>query len=647
MTPCIEVDCRDSGAIFKIPYISPTNYLCPTGITRFNYDWGTIFLDVLAQLRTGSGGDTSVDYSLYLHFEDFELAGPTVPQSKGASKRYSAKAINAEDRALSGGKITQGLSLAAKISSSLSVIPVLAPLTEPLSWAARGMAGIASYYGWSKAQLQEIPMPMARQFQRYAAVSDGTDTSYPLALISDNKVQVTSHHALTDEDEMSLKYLCSIPTLISPVSPYSQAYISWTTSQTTNTALLSNYLVAPASFYTQNTKTISTHTATYRMGPPVYYLANLFKQYRGGFKFIIKIAKTEYHSGRLQVCFTPYSASYTAPTTSTATLALREIIDIRCGSEFEIVVPYLLPSNYISVFSEGIGYLDIRVLNELNAPETASSSVDILVYVCAADDFEFQCPYNSSINLAFSPQMDCKQLINEPIGNSNLETLDLTYCESSVGESASSVKQIISRNNPFYLTAFNSGNSGATMSMWPFFSSMTYMTAGTGLLTSAAMGGDVQSYISQMYAFYKGGMRLVVTPGNVTQMSASLINFSIGDSAYNAGSVGALPVTATSYASTAVSTPTGWMGTVQADSNVGSINVNVPYYSECGVSLNTNLNNATSVARTDASQPCSGVNLVAAAGSFSTAPLSMTRSARDDFVFSYFIGCPPRLYSFV
>lgn len=636
MLPGVEVDCRDSGAVLKIPYITPTPWYTRKGLYAFGF--GSFWLTVLSPLQTGSGGELDVQVSVYLHFEDVELAAPIVPQSDVSKKKFSAKQISKEHKVLSGGKVSKGLSLAASISNSLEAVPMLNQVAQPTTWILRGLSGLASYFGWSKADMEGIPMSVSRQFQHYGACSDGTDPAYPLSLYSDNSVKVVTNNSLVDADEMSFEYLKKISTILQS--------IDWNASDTSGTSLTAT-TITPATLYEQGTKTVNTHTATYKVSPPFAYLSNFFKLCRGSLRLTIKLAKTEFHSGRLMVTWTPSSGNIVAPTLSTSTLALREIIDIRCGTEFTLDLPYLLEVNYTGT-AASFGYLNITVLNELRCPETCSQKIPLLLYWSAGDDFELQVPNNGNISFApFSPQMDCKQLVNEPIGGSVIEKRNLEYAHESIGESFASVKQLLNRNTTILYSTTTMTNSSIVV--FPYAAGAMSLNSVSGALQGPTIGGDIFSMILGMYAFYKGGVRLVVTPGTDGLVTGSLICYGSNNTSIINSSMTPYVKGPTTWVGvpTATTTITMFSGVVQTDEGVGMHSFRIPYQSKCKCSMALYQNPATNYVggSYEVSQPVSGVILSSTAGNFTNSGFS--RSFSDDFVFSYFLGCPPLLTNWV
>lgn len=86
-------------------------------------------------------------------------------------------------------------------------------------------------------------------------------------------------------------------------------------------------------------------------------MCRLFSYWRGSIVFTFKIVKTNYHSGRLLFCAIPNDSSTSVDVTiSTSAYLNREIMDIREGAVYKVVVPYasLRPWLRCSTYSNGV-----------------------------------------------------------------------------------------------------------------------------------------------------------------------------------------------------------------------------------------------------------------------------------------------------
>lgn len=644
--PGVEIDARDSVAMLRIPYVSPTNWYTIHSGSNTSYGWGNVYISVLSALATGSGGESACDVTVFMHFEDVELSAPLVPQMKGGSKgkKFSSRVVKdiaSEELEYLGDKpVSSALRVAGQGLRTFAKIPLLEPIALPVSWAADAASKIASYLGWSKPPNNVSSMIVSQQYNRYQANSDGPDNSYNLALRSDNAIKISTDRTIYSEDEMSWDFLKRVN--------YYFSTTSWPDSTAAGTRL-TNFAICPSLLYAQTTKAVGAHTATIRFGGPMYYLSSQFNLYRGSINVTFKFAKTEYHTGRLLITFTPTIGFTAAPTLATSMLALREIIDLRVSNSVTFNLPYMVESNYLNM-SQGIGNLDVYILNELRHPETASSAIDILVFVEGGDDLEYAFPVNTTPLAPFTCQGGnveeggSAELINEGIGNGTIHSLTTRYAQESIGEQFLSVKQLLNRNSLIMDTT--SSGSSTSFTFWPWARAIVFMTSGTGVLNSAAVGWDIYSRIAPMYAYFRGGMRVLVRTAQVDTSNSGRNNTVVTNLAPITLGTTNTTGAGTSYetsAYTMTQTPyatlpnNGNQGYSVANAGVGMLSVHVPYYSRCGASLNCAQTTAN-VVPNDISQPTTGVNF-SSTQAFTT--LSYYRSVKDDFQFQYFICCPP------
>jgi len=638
MQPSIDLDCRETAVEMRIPYIMPTTHYLLGAVGGFSskFSRGTAFLSVLSPLRAGTSGN-SLDYTFYVSWEDVELVAPIVPQSGRSGRRKGLGTMKEKEAsAMTTTPVAQALSVAGKIASTLGSIPVLSSIATPASWVLNAASGLASAFGWSKPTNTETPGAMSRQFQRFAATSDGADYAYPLAMSCTNHVTTMTAKTITDDDEMSFSYLKSIPAYIST--------INWLTTAAQGSSLLSIDL-GPRQIFSRAPLIRAGTTKQLDSMPPFCYLSSLFRQYRGSIKVKIKIAKTEFHSGRLQITWTPRVLPPTAPTVTSSFYAMREIIDIRAGNEIEFTLPYMMPTAYLDV-DLPMGQLDVIVLNALRAPATVSPSIDLLFYYSAGEDFELAVPgYSAGTSNwpPFSPESfgnavaAADTLVSEGIGGAPIARADLTYAETCVGEIFMSCRQILARYNQIWTSTAPTG-AGTRTVIWPWFAACKMLTA-AGAVDTAKFGGDPYSFIAPMYAYYRGGMKLMLdtgpstgalnatlTPGQVTA-SSTVIREST--------SLNGVGPTVT-YDGSNLTTPAG---SILTDSGIGLLAVEVPYYCKTPISnvmtSSRDLIPTTLTGLVELTVPQAAVTID------TPNPVVIYRAIAEDFQFCYFVGCPP------
>lgn len=638
--PCVELDCRDGAAILKIPYITPDHWY---NLYDQYYDWGTWILSVLSPLYTGSGGENEVQVSIYLHFEDVELSAPMVPQSSGKSKRkFSAKSVSGSEAekelgSLVGNTISSALKISSTALGHLGNIPQLAHVCKPASWALGAASQITSHLGYSKPDNNVIQTNVTNEYHKYGATSEGADPALPIALRSDNALTLTDGLSIYEADEMSFSFLYAVSTCVETVY--------WTTSDLSNGVIYSKPIV-PRNLCEVGVKTVGASSTNYGVGPPIYYFSNMFQLWRGSVNVTIKIPKTDYHSGRLQVTWTPSQFGINVPTLISGQYALREIIDIREGNEFSFNLPWMLEQNYVETSNKS-GTLDIRILNELRAPETASQTLELLVYFSGGKDFELQVPGFAGSNsgfysMPFSPQMDTgDELITKGgIAGEKIFPHETLYAQESMGEIPVSVKQFLNRNSQLQFRSFD--DYGNTVIIYPWFNSLPYLL--TGGVQGQNVGGDISMLIAPLYAFFRGSVKLTLSPkaesGSSYQIPRNvfytlvpydpLVAIAPFGGGYALGGQGT-----SNWVSG--SSLTGLQGVAVHQGDVPISSVHIPYMSKNKCSLNLFQTNSV-VIQADKANPRVRVN-VFSLGNFTNA--AWFRSYGEDFQYSYFVGCPP------
>lgn len=631
-------------ATLKIPYIAPDNYyqLEPNG-DLFTADWGTVYLDVFTPLRVGTG-NTSIGIQVYVYWEDLEFAAPMVAQSDGRMVK-----ARTEDSA-SGERISTTLASLSTNLHKLGGVPMIGNYISSLGWAARATSAVAAAFGYSKTDSGVTHTIVAPQANRYLGVSEGTDTSIPLGVSYDNKLKITDSYTLTGEDEMSYSYLLQkIPNYVST--------IEWSTNAATGQALLSRD-ISPISFGVLDHVSGTTHTTVYSTGGPLYYLGNVHALYRGSIILHLKIANTSFHSGSLSITFTPTTTFGVAPTLGDGR-ALRQIVDIRDQSEVHLVLPYMLPKNYIEVltklpggtaFQPYIGSLQIRVINPLVTSGAASDIIDIIEYYTAGEDFEFAMPcspqYETGYGLPFFAQSD-DTLVNKGIADTKVQSMRIEHSELSVGEKLTSIKQLLSRLS-FGINQFG-WSATKNVEVFPWYVGMTSTNATTGAVVRGNVVADAIGYFAPMYLYMRGAVRiyqvLAESPSTYQPSFAALKRIDRKDVYYF--------VTSTNdYAGGRnVATTLGSASrqlTINSIAPVSNGDITpyfkVPYIAKTPVSI---INPDVSSQGVVASDFMPSTSLVLSHSSANPGSAGYGRSAADDFQLSMFIACPSLLLSSV
>lgn len=652
--PHVEMTLQDTECELEIPYIAPT--------THFNlfsglYDWGTVFCYIYSPLATGSGGTNQVTYTAWLSFDDFELEVPIVPQARGMTmakkdiiKKYRVNAIKSNlDSEVNEGKgpVSSILSNVSSIASTLYSVPMLSPIAGPTAWFSNLMSGLASSFGWSKPILDTPPCRMYSNPHAYLPNTNATDISNNLGIFADNKVSVMPDVNLSGVDEMAMSFIKRQKSWFQTVS--------W--ASTTLPGPLVQISVDPRNFAVSRASL--PVGATSKVVPtdysPIAFLSQFFREWRGSIEIIIKVVKTQYHTGRLIVAFSPDSGVGSI-TNSDSNYVHREIIDLRDGSEFCVTIPYCNYSTYTDTstfWADPRMVLHVNVLNELVAPETCSQSVDLLFEVRGGNDLEFQVPipFRQSPAQIIEPQSGGDDqaipvLCNNIGGSSPYGPVSMAS-SLCIGEHITSILQLCKRY--MRMTSSVALAAQSNMFLYPFIFGGFYSNGVISGGSEGPLNNDYLNAFAACYAHSRGGVRYRLVCDPVSEQDAT------------AGSIVStlVPYTTATFAPYT-------LGTANAISSLGiplnqqvtGIDVNfatsfdgayasgtgvtVPMYSKTFARLNrvqySNLNSSfESQLAPDYSR--TGLNFATTGTAFGTAT-SLFRCASDDFQFSFWLGVP-------
>lgn len=518
--PGVTMSLKQGEAIIKFPYRSPTYYYDLLGIINSPIDWGTVIVYAYTSLRTAATSVADCDWTLWASWEDVEIETPTMPQSGGGPSVRDKRGIRLlkgkiiQDKEVNGGKgpISSILSGGASIARGLGFIPTLGPLMGSAQWFLNRAAGVASSFGWSKPIISDGPMRMINNAHAYGNNADGSETALSLGLSSENSIVPITDIGLTDQDEMSINFIKTRWSFI-------QAN-TWNTSQTPYTALYTAQIY-PRFFAGSGTATSLNHVVSYYIPTPISFLSNLFRFWRGSIRMRIRISKTDFHSGRLMVVYTPGRVSLNA----NIDYPYREIIDLRDGDSFCLTLPYASAWPWLDT-NTPTGFVSIQVLNPLRAASSVDTTVDIITEISGGDDLEFAVPSHDQL-YPFLPQMDCS-IENEVrcgmIGGAD-EPREDNETEITIGEDVSSLAQLCKQ----YSRLFVSGSTSSTPtvangSIDPYYiGGLRVVNAATNLQISCIYG-DYLSLIVPLYAFWRGGVKVkMITDRNDGHQLVSLL----------------------------------------------------------------------------------------------------------------------------
>jgi hypothetical protein len=506
--PRVEIDIAcDTVVELRIPFISKYNFYPLSGQTSAERFGSLGYVSIFPYVPLNGVTNVTAGYTLWGHFEDVELICAAVPQS-GAS--FSDTTKEAKDAGVA--PISNTLSLISKSAGVLSAAPGIGAYASGISWLTERLAKTAMVFGWSKP-INNAPVHFVQRgaLTNYTNV-DSVDNSSPISLSAKNEVHKCEGFSGTEVDELDFSYMASIPAYDSTTS--------WTFSGTSGT-LLKSFAVAPlVNVSSTSLVNFGVQVNNYK---PMDFVAQYFTYWRGSIVYKFKIVKTDYHSGRLAIAYTPFENYNTA--TKTASLALtafthRHIVDIRETNEVTITVPYISSTPYrpTSGSTAPTGTLYIYILDPLTGPASVANTISIVAEICGGPDFEVAVPANSRLMPVYNvvPQSGASfgkvadknacALTQAVLGVTSPVTDDYINAAICVGEKVSSFRSLLKSYNMMLWSVTPVAQQFLTIRA---FASPVYHDSVTNAQPTNTC--DLYGVLSSIFLFNRGGVRYKVS----------------------------------------------------------------------------------------------------------------------------------------
>lgn len=415
----VEYDpAKPSPVEFRVPFSSMlSSWDMPMG----QYGSGSVYLLVLSQLASALSTN-NVTLSIQAWFENVSLRVPiqigtlTAPalhkshdiepmqQLQGPPQVFQSKEADQANKHV----FSRALTRISRVATILGNFPVLASVATPVAHFSGAASRVAAYFGFSKPPDMSAPTKIVSHNRAAWPNADGPLPLVKLAHTSDNAVDLTRSYFPNPIDEMDIGYICSNPVALNQWT--------WTTAGTVG-SLVTVIPVHPG-VCVKSTPALTTYTYGQFTPTPMAFVASMFKYWAGSLKYRLEAVATPFHAGRLMVVYIPdydplnldqYTITDAGDNYST-------VWDITESSHIEFEVPYLGNTPYLYSFLDDQAYtvlkngettgLQVRdrvrkvqngailvyVLNQLVAPDTASSTIAVINWVAGGQDLTFAEP---------------------------------------------------------------------------------------------------------------------------------------------------------------------------------------------------------------------------------------------------------------
>jgi len=284
---------------------------------------------------------------------------------------------------------------------------------------------------------------------------------------------------------------------------------NWRISQGTETLLWANPVVP-----VNKTPSNIISNVNYQ---PLSDFSRFYRYYSGSIKYRFDFVCTQFHTGTIIISYIPYNTSYTY---DQAKSGYYKIFDLREQKTVEFDVPYIrtTPIDIVPYFSDsrtvsrGVippspGQIKVWVVNPLTPIQSVSTTIQVIVYKSAGEDFQLSYPVGSEIEDYFNPtQYGNAQMSEEHITtNQNDETENFNKlipigARLQVNEDHMNIKDLLRR--------------------WRAYRSEYTPQVGTNYLGLTINSGfnTLQDKIIRQYRWSRGGIVILLlsnTPGNI------------------------------------------------------------------------------------------------------------------------------------
>jgi hypothetical protein len=324
------------------------------------------------------------------------------------------------------GPVSKIASNIASFAGELENVPSIKPFATATSFVAEATGRIASFFGWSNPPvIDDVHAFRNTVFPNFASPEISNPTE-KLTLDPKNELTIDSRTVgLDGTDELTIASITQRECYIGSFG-MTQANASET--------LIWSAGVRPSQCWFDSA--ITGYVPT-----PMAHISQMFEYWRGDLIFRFKFIATKYHNGRVIISWDPFTDITSV--IDSETVNYTQVYDLSEGCDVEMRIPYMQETPFLKtsgfttryssitpqtgVINLDNGALTVRVLNELTAPDS-SSSIDCVVFVRAADNFELAAPQNIPRYSYFEPQSSLQkfQFQSELAKESSLESSRMT-----------------------------------------------------------------------------------------------------------------------------------------------------------------------------------------------------------------------------
>lgn len=293
---------------------------------------------------------------------------------------------------------------------------VAAPITTAcniVSNVTKDIARLTTVAGLSNPPNPAPTMPMQIRQPLFSKANDMPNT-VNLGPSQTAAVQMDYSLCNASEDDMNIVNIVSHPSLLTTGKILS-------TNQPGD-ILFSTFLNPLKMIYQDYGFTNATNTV---QPTPMYYMARMFTNWRGGFKVHISFIASSFHSCRVRLLWNPYlldSEHYDFNTVQ-ETNTYNVLMDINQQTDYSIYIPYEQCVEWLKTkigvdtepsYNWANGFMSLKLCTHLTASQDVVQPIYYQIFISMADDAQFAVPNLENLSTLGNPYVaDVAALVSE------------------------------------------------------------------------------------------------------------------------------------------------------------------------------------------------------------------------------------------
>lgn len=282
---------------------------------------------------------------------------------------------------------------------------ISAPITTSFNAVSSVTKDIARLTAVAGLSIPTNPAPTMSMQVRQPLFSKSNDMPNTVNLGPSQTSALETNYALCNatEDDMNIVNIVGHPSLI-----YTGQINS---TDAPGTILHQNFLNPVRMFYGDYGFTDATRTL---QPTPMYYIARMFTNWRGSFKFHVSFISSSFHSCRVRFLWNPYllDSDNRAFTVAEETSTYNILMDINQQTDYSILVPYDQCVEWLKVhngsganpsYDWANGFFQLKLCTHLTASNDVVQPIYYQIFVSMADDAQFAAPNLERLNIYGNP----------------------------------------------------------------------------------------------------------------------------------------------------------------------------------------------------------------------------------------------------